>query len=280
MAIIWNPFTGQFDFTQPPASATTVTTIGTFDSGTPAANGASISGNNLLLQSASATVPGLVNTGTQTFAGTKTFNNTITASISGNAGTVTVADAGGDTTTFVLLATDATGSLAPVTDAGLTYNATTNALTTTTFIGALTGNADTATSATTAITVSTTVASGAVGTTQTYGDNSTKIATTAYADTASTPRNTSIGALDIDWSLGEVFYKSISAGSTFTFSNTSNGKTIIVVITADGTNRQTTFPTAIKPTSWSGLVTANTTSVFTFVRSNGTIYASEVNGMV
>lgn len=68
-----------------------------------------------------------------------------TGSISGNAGTVTVADAGGDTTTWVLLGTSQTGSLAPATDAGLTFNATTNALTATTFIGALTGNADTVT---------------------------------------------------------------------------------------------------------------------------------------
>lgn len=70
------------------------------------------------------------------------------------ASTVTVADAAGDTTTFPLLAGSATGSLPPLTDPGLTYQATTNALTATTFIGALTGNASTATSATTATTAS------------------------------------------------------------------------------------------------------------------------------
>lgn len=95
---------------------------------------------------------------------------TITASVTGNAATATalqnartiggvsfdgtinivpqtiqIVDAGGDTTTFPLLATDATGSLQPVTDAGLTFNAAINALSTTTFIGALTGNSDTAT---------------------------------------------------------------------------------------------------------------------------------------
>lgn len=79
-------------------------------------------------------------------SGTNTGDQT---SVSGNAGTVTVADAGGDTTTWPLLGTDQTGSLSPRTDAGLTYNANTNALTTTTFVGALTGNADTATSAAT-----------------------------------------------------------------------------------------------------------------------------------
>jgi hypothetical protein len=62
-----------------------------------------------------------------------------------NAPTVTFADAGGDTTTFVALGTAATGTLAPATDAGLSYNATTDALTTTTFVGALTGNSSTAT---------------------------------------------------------------------------------------------------------------------------------------
>jgi hypothetical protein len=46
------------------------------------------------------------------------------------------------------------------------------------------GTATNATNATTAVTVSTTVASGAVGTTQTYGDSSTKIATTAFVQAA------------------------------------------------------------------------------------------------
>lgn len=75
-------------------------------------------------------------------SGTNTGDQT---NITGNAGTVTVADAGGDTTTWVLLGTDQIGSLAPATDAGLTYNATTNVLTATTFSGALSGNASTAT---------------------------------------------------------------------------------------------------------------------------------------
>jgi low affinity Fe/Cu permease len=75
--------------------------------------------------------------GDATISGTNTGDQT---SVTGNAGTVTFADAGGDTTTFIALGTDATGALSPSTDAGLTYNATTNALTATTFIGALTGD--------------------------------------------------------------------------------------------------------------------------------------------
>lgn len=98
--------------------------------------------------SAARTTLGLGTLATQsgTFSGTSSGTNTgDQTNITGNAGTVTVADAGGDTTTWVLLGTSQTGSLSPATDAGLTYNATTNALTATTFIGALTGNADTVT---------------------------------------------------------------------------------------------------------------------------------------
>lgn len=72
--------------------------------------------------------------------------------IANNAATVTVADAGVDTTTWPMLATSQTGNLTPATDSGLTYNATTNALTASSFIGNLTGNADTATLASTVTT--------------------------------------------------------------------------------------------------------------------------------
>jgi len=58
-------------------------------------------------------------------------------------GMVTVADAGGDTSTWPLLALSQTGSLlTPSTDAGLTYNASTNDLTAAHFVGNLTGTAD------------------------------------------------------------------------------------------------------------------------------------------
>jgi hypothetical protein len=46
----------------------------------------------------------------------------------GTAAGVTVADAAADTTTWPMLATSQTGEIAPATDAGLTYNASTNVL--------------------------------------------------------------------------------------------------------------------------------------------------------
>lgn len=94
--------------------------------------------------------------------------NAIAGSITGNAATVTIADAAGDTTTFPMLATSATGSLQPTTSANLSFNATTGALTATSFVGALTGNADTVTVAneatdTTCFINFTTAASGSLG---------------------------------------------------------------------------------------------------------------------
>ena len=54
-----------------------VTTVATIDT-SPNANGLFISGTNISTQSASATQPGMVTTGTQTFAGNKTFSGQIT----------------------------------------------------------------------------------------------------------------------------------------------------------------------------------------------------------
>lgn len=66
--------------------------------------------------------------GNQSIAGVKTFTSTIVGSINGNAGTVTIADAAADTTTWPLVATAQTGNLAPATDANYTYDASANLL--------------------------------------------------------------------------------------------------------------------------------------------------------
>ena len=75
---------------------------------------------------------------------------------------VTVADESSDTTCFPLFATAATGSLGPKSGSNLTFNSSTGLLTATTLSGIL--------------------ANGVTGTTQSSGDNSTKVATTAYVD--------------------------------------------------------------------------------------------------
>jgi len=79
------------------------------------------------------------NLATTTFTGALAGNATTSTNTTGNAATVTVADAASATTTYPLLGTAVSGSLSPKTDTGLTYNADTNALTATTFVGAVTG---------------------------------------------------------------------------------------------------------------------------------------------
>lgn len=70
--------------------------VGTIDSQPASANGAVIASNQLIMQSADATHPGLVNNTTQSFSGNKTFTGTISASnLSGtNTGDVTLTAVG------------------------------------------------------------------------------------------------------------------------------------------------------------------------------------------
>lgn len=70
--------------------------VGTLDSQPATANGATIAANQLVLQSADATHPGLVNNTTQTLSGNKTFTGSISASnLSGtNTGNVTLTAVG------------------------------------------------------------------------------------------------------------------------------------------------------------------------------------------
>jgi parallel beta-helix repeat protein len=55
-----------------------ISIVGTYSTTNTAAGGATIVGNTITFQDASATAPGMVGTGTQTFAGAKTFNGSVT----------------------------------------------------------------------------------------------------------------------------------------------------------------------------------------------------------
>ena len=87
-----------------------------------------------------------------------TFDGNLTGNVTGNADTattstnVTVADESSDTSCNVLFTTAATGNLPPKSGTNLTFNSSSGALTATSFVGALTGavtgNADTATTST------------------------------------------------------------------------------------------------------------------------------------
>lgn len=95
-----------------------------------------------------------------------------------------------------------------------------------------------------------------------------------------------ISASDIDWSLvpsGGVLYKTLAADTTFTMSNVTAGKTVIVDLTNTASNYVVTWPTTVSgiPVTWSGgtppVQTVGAKSdTYTFVRVNGAIRASVV----
>lgn len=98
-----------------------------------------------------AVATGLDINGSADISGTLTVGNvTVTGTLAGaiEADTVIAAADNSDTQAFLAFFNNATGAQAIKTDTGLTYNASTNALTTTTFVGALSGNATTATNLT------------------------------------------------------------------------------------------------------------------------------------
>jgi len=94
----------------------------------------------------------------------------------------------------------------------------------------------------------------------------------------SAPLDIAISALDINWGLGDTYYKSISADSTFTFSNDVNGKSIAVAITnTDASDHAITWPAGVKADlNYDGTVVTGTTSLFTFVKINGVVYVAEM----
>lgn len=97
---------------------------------------------------------------------------------------------------------------------------------------------------------------------------------TGHAGTAS-----AMGALAIDWTLSNVFTKTLAnGGNTITFSNQASGMCIMVRLTGAGTST-VTWPTV----KWAGgaapTQTAAGTDVYTFVHDGTSVYGSVVQAM-
>lgn len=92
------------------------------------------------------------------------------------------------------------------------------------------------------------------------------------------PPSVAMPANNVDWSAGDVFTKTLAAGAnTFTFSNTSDGQTIVVIVT--GAASTLAWPTV----KWAGgtppTQTASGIDVYTFVKAGSTIYGSVVQAL-
>lgn len=87
-----------------------------------------------------------------------------------------------------------------------------------------------------------------------------------------------VAALAIDWSLGNVFTKTLAAGAnTFTFSNQASGMTIMVRVT--GAASTLTWPTVKWAAGAAPTQTASGTDVYTFVHDGTSVYGSVVQAM-
>lgn len=89
-----------------------------------------------------------------------------------------------------------------------------------------------------------------------------------------------ISASAIDWSLGNVFTKTLGANTTFTFSNQLSGQTLVVRLTNTASNYTVTWPTV----KWAGgtapvMTIGATSDVYTFVYDGTNTYGSVVQDM-
>lgn len=88
---------------------------------------------------------------------------------------------------------------------------------------------------------------------------------------------TAIAASAIDWSAASTFTKTLSANTTFTFSNATDGQTIVVALTNTASNYTVTWPTV----SWTGGAAPTQTigaktDVYTIIKIGSVYYGSVV----
>ncbi len=174
-------------------NATNATNVGTVSSSAnatffPLMAASSTNGNQVPNLGTGLTFNPSTNTlSTTTFVGALTGNastatSATTATTATNATNVGTVSSSTNASFFPLMvAASANGNQVPKLGTGLTFNPSTNTLTTTTFVGALTGNASTATTATSC----TSATSATSATTATTATNATNIATVSTATNAS-----------------------------------------------------------------------------------------------
>ena len=236
------------------------------------ANGGSISANVLTLSLADGTNPGLVSTGTQTFAGAKTFSSTIVGSISGNASTVTTnANLTGDVTSVGNATTLTNAPVIAKVLTGYVSGAGTVA-TTDSILGAiqkLNGNTALVSGAVTSLTAPS-------GTNANGGSIASNILTLSLADgtnpgLVSTGTQTFAGAKTF---LGATtFTGNISQTGANTFSTGSGANTLNGNVTISGSNTLTTG-TGLTTISGNNSTTGNTTLTGYLAMKAGTTYTT------
>lgn len=117
----------------------------------------------------------------------------------------------------------------------------------------------------------------AINSTLTSISNGTRINGYSYNLVTSGQSNS---AQTINWSLTNNFDYTITANTTFTFSNTKNGETIVVAVSNNSATSglTATFTAGTTSLKWQSAITPTQTSttgktdIYTFIQSNGIIY--------
>ena len=87
-----------------------------------------------------------------------------------------------------------------------------------------------------------------------------------------------ISTNEVNWNVSEFFHKAISSDTTFVFTNDQDGKAKVLSVKNISSNAiNVYFPTM----KWQGgqafsLINPGSTTVFTFIKMNGTVYASAI----
>lgn len=95
------------------------------------------------------------------------------------------------------------------------------------------------------------------------------------------PASVALGSgTSVDWSLSSSFSKTLSANTTFTFANATDGQVIVMTVLNTASNYTVTWPTV----SWSGgsaptQTTGAKTDVYTFTKIGSTIFGSAVQNL-
>ena len=250
-----------------------------------AASTITIGSTSISLGSSATTITGLTSVTSTTFVGAlsgnaSTATSATSATTATNANNINIASTTStDTTTsVVLVANQATGNQSPFIDSGLVYNANTNALTATTFSGALSGNASTATTLQTARTINGTSFNGSANITITANTpNALTVGTGLQLNSGTTFNGSAARTISIDSTVATLTGGQTLTNKTLTspsITTPSITDAITIVTTGIATDTKILKGQATTIVGTVSVATAGSTSgegvFFDYVITNGT----------
>lgn len=238
--LTYNPSTGLITATQFSGSGATLTNIPNSATTASASNGAS----TIVARDASGSFT--TNGITATSVSAPTLTGVASVATVANTSTLT-ADNTTNATNYLTFVNAATGNQALRTDIGLSFNPSTNTLTTTTFSGAFSGSG----AALTSIPNSATTASASNGASTIVARSAAGGIGIGFFDETVTALTLSGGNTAVDWNLGAVWNITLTANSTIYFTNppsSNRARTVTLFITNSGASQKSLTVTGARYT--------------------------------